>query len=117
MIQGHIDSVTRSKIVGWMHSDTVSLSGVYLVAFIDEERVGGGDLGIYREDLLRAGIGDGRGGFSFPIELNSAQDVHAVEIRIQGGNLCLRQADTAIVAREERSRRTPRPPPAPECLA
>jgi hypothetical protein len=101
MIYGHIDTVSRTHVGGWIFSTYRSLAGMPLLAFIDDAPVGRGEVGLFREDLVQAGIGDGHGGFSFPIELKPSHDPRLVDIRLDGSNALIRQSHACLVARED----------------
>lgn len=116
MIHGHIDFVSRTRVEGWMHSERVSLVGAHLLAFIDDAPVGGGDIGIFREDLQKAGIGDGRGGFRFPIELKPSHDPRLLDVRLEGSNALIRQAHTRLIARDDLGIGAQRAPPSADTL-
>jgi len=111
MIQGHIDKVTRTRVEGWLHSDTVAMAGVRLEAYVGDECVGAGAVELFREDLLMAGIGDGTGGFGFSIQLEPLHDSRLLEVRLESGSLLLRQSNVVLAARGDdraEQRRAPR---------
>jgi hypothetical protein len=101
MIYGHIDLVSRTHVGGWIFSAYRSLAGMPLLAYIDDAPVGRGEVGLFREDLVQAGIGDGHGGFAFPIELKPTHDPRLVNVRLDGSNALIRQEHACLVARED----------------
>jgi hypothetical protein len=117
MLRGNIDFVSRTRVEGWVHSDLAPLVGQRLLAFVDNDCVGAGMIELFREDLVQAGIGDGMAGFSFPIHLKPAHDARLVDIRLDGGNFLLRQADSCLMLRGAFGTEQRRAPPDPETLA
>jgi hypothetical protein len=63
MLQGHIDLIEDGKVAGWIYSSIKSVTGMRLLAFSGSQCIGVGEIGLYREDLQRAGLDDGKLGF------------------------------------------------------
>jgi hypothetical protein len=99
MIRGHVDFVSRTRIEGWLYSERWELAGARVLAFEDRECVGAGRIDVFREDLHRAGLGDGIAGFSFFIQLKSEHDPRAVHVQLEGSDLILRQDGSVIAPR------------------
>jgi len=113
MIRGHIDSVSRSRVEGWVYSDRVPLAGARVLAFVHDDCVGSGLVEVFRTDLVAAGIGDGVAGFGFSIYLKPSHDHRVLDIRLDGSNALIRQAGTCLIPREDigaEQRRKPHDP-------
>ncbi|MBB3936225.1 hypothetical protein [Aureimonas phyllosphaerae] len=100
MIRGHIDLATRSRVEGWIHCDRLALRGATVLAFHDDQCVGGGRVDLFRQDLADAGLGDGFVGFGFPVALAPGQDPRVLDVRLDGGTLLLKQGSSALAPRE-----------------
>ncbi|WP_279478802.1 hypothetical protein [Aureimonas sp. SK2] len=100
MIRGHIDLATRARVEGWIHSDRLRLRGATVLAFHDDQCVGGGTVEVFRQDLADAGLGDGFVGFGFPVALGPGQDPRVIDVRLDGGTLLLKQGSSALAPRE-----------------
>ena len=100
MIRGHIDFVSRIRVEGWLFCERLNLTGASVLAFVDEACVGGGRVELFRQDLLNAGLGDGRVGFGFPVMLEPWQDPRALDVRLEGGAMRLAQGQSRLVARD-----------------
>jgi hypothetical protein len=96
MIRGHVDFVSRTRIEGWLYSERLALAGARVLAFEDRECVGAGRIDVFRDDLHRAGLGDGIAGFSFFIQLKPEHDPRAVHVQLEGSDLVLRQEGSII---------------------
>ena len=101
MIRGHIDFASHTRVEGWLHSDSLALGGARLLAYVDDDCVGCGNIDVFRKDLLAAGIGDGLAGFGFAIYVPPTHDPRVLNIRLEGGNVMLRQSVARLVARDE----------------
>jgi SAM-dependent methyltransferase len=66
---GYVDKVDNGALQGWAVDITDIRRRVTVAVFHEGERLGETAACLFREDLRRAGIGDGRGtyGFSFPV--------------------------------------------------
>ncbi len=100
MLRGAIDLVRQDQIGGWLYSDVGEVDNRVVLAFVDDQCVGSGPLGLMREDLKAAGLGDGRLGFSFGISLQDDADLPRVMVKIDGSDVFLLQ-QTATIARPE----------------
>ncbi|WP_061932990.1 hypothetical protein [Aureimonas sp. AU22] len=100
MIRGHIDLATRARVEGWIHSDALTLRGATVLAFHDDQCVGGGRVDVFRQDLADAGLGDGFVGFGFPVVLGPGQNPRVLDVRLDGGTLLLKQGSCALAPRE-----------------
>jgi hypothetical protein len=99
MFQGSIDFASRTRVLGWVYCTRWSLVGARVHAFVDDYCVGTGIVGLFRQDLVQAGIGDGLGGFDFSIALDPAHDPRTVHIRVEDGNALIRQPGTCLEPR------------------
>lgn len=100
MIRGHIDFASRGRVEGWIFCDTLKLTGRTVLAFADEQCVGGGPVEVFRPDLLEAGLGDGVVGFGFPVALEAWQDPRTLDVRLDGSSLQMKQGDACLVPRD-----------------
>ncbi|KQT48889.1 hypothetical protein ASG43_08595 [Aureimonas sp. Leaf454] len=100
MIRGHIDFVSRGRVEGWIFCEKLALTGHTVLAFVDDQCVGGGPISRFRQDLLEAGIGDGVVGFGFPVALEPWHDPRTLDVRLDGSTLQLKQADARLVPRD-----------------
>jgi hypothetical protein len=97
MFRGNIDFVSRTRIEGWVYCTHWSLVGAQVHAFIDDECVGTGLVDLFRQDLVTAGVGDGRGGFNFAITLEDFHDPRELHIRVADGNAIVRQPGSRVL--------------------
>jgi hypothetical protein len=100
MIRGHIDFVSRGRVEGWIFCEKLALTGQTVLAFVDEQCVGGGPIARFRQDLFDAGLGDGVVGFGFPVALEAWHDPRTLDVRLDGSSLQLKQSDARLVPRE-----------------
>ena len=100
MLRGAIDLVRQDQISGWLYSDVGEVDNRVVLAFVDDQCVGSGPIGLMREDLKAVGLGDGRLGFSFGISLEDDADLPRVMVKIDGSDVFLLQ-QTATIARPE----------------
>lgn len=66
-VQGHIDQVADGHIHGWAWDDSVPASALNVVVSANGRVIASAPANIFREDLQRAGIGDGRHGFDLAV--------------------------------------------------
>jgi hypothetical protein len=66
-ISGHLDLCGDTLIEGWLYCEAWDNEPILLQVYIGDKLVGECVANGYREDLQRAGYGDGRCGFSFQI--------------------------------------------------
>jgi hypothetical protein len=104
MIIGAIEEVEPNAIAGWIHSRSANLRDATVLAYLDGKCVGSGRVGLFREDLQAAGLGDGHLGFRFGITVPRASDALRVTVTLEGCEAMLLQADVHVG-----SRLTPRP--------
>jgi hypothetical protein len=99
MLRGAIDLIHPEKVGGWMYSETGSVRGATVLAFVDDQCVGSGRIDLFRQDLADAGLGDGFLGFSFPITPPSPDDASRVVIRMDGSDPVLVPQGATIAAK------------------
>lgn len=104
MILGAIEEVEPNAVAGWIYVRNADLRDATVLAFLDSQCVGSGRVGLFREDLKAAGLGDGHLGFRFGITLPRPADALRVTVRLEGCEAVLLQADAHVG-----SRLTPRP--------
>ncbi|WBV44756.1 hypothetical protein [Pseudoroseomonas cervicalis] len=97
MLRGAIESVIGNKISGWIYAPLENFRGSTVLAFVDDECVGGGTVELYRPDLAAAGLGDGYLGFSFWVTLRSRRDAGRIVIRLEGSDAVLLQRQSRVV--------------------
>lgn len=98
MIRGAVDYITPSAIGGWIYSDIAPVKDRLVLAFHGDECIGSGTIEMYREDLAKAGLGDGYLGFNFPITLPAEQDPTEVYVKLSDSDLILKQRLSTLVA-------------------
>lgn len=89
MLKGSIDSVHHERVGGWIHSDKADLREATILAFVDDRCVGAGQVGVFRQDLRDANVGDGYSGFSFPISLAEPTDADRLYVKLEGSDAIL----------------------------
>ncbi len=100
MLRGAIDLVNEGQIGGWLYSDVGEVCERTVLAFVDGLCVGSGRVGLLRDDLKAAGLGDGRLGFSFPIAVNDVSDLARVIVKLEGSDFFMLQ-ESATIAKSE----------------
>ena len=100
MIRGAIDLVHQHRIGGWMHSALGPVADRIVLAFVDGACVGSGRIELVREDLRKAGLGDGKLGFSFPISLADEADVGRILVKLEGSDLALLPPGARLARRD-----------------
>jgi hypothetical protein len=100
MLRGTIELVNDGRIAGWLYSDAGEVHEKTILAFVDEQCVGAGRVDVLREDLKKAGLGHGRLGFDFPINVNDENDLSRVVVKLEGSDFCMLQ-NGASVARSD----------------
>ena len=102
MLKGAIDHISVSNIGGWLFTSLGNLDDSVVLAFSGEECVGSGKIEVFRPDLLAAGMGDGRHGFSFPISVKDEEEASRVYVKLEGSDAVILQADqTAPASRRD----------------
>jgi hypothetical protein len=80
MLRGNLERVTARGIAGWARHDEAPAAAVSLVVTIDDEFAGRVIANRYRDDLLAAGIGNGRHAFALDFE-PPLPGRHAIRVR------------------------------------
>lgn len=82
MLKGHVDVLTTREVAGWARDSERPATSVSLLIIDNDTLVGRVVANRYRPDLEKAGIGEGKHGFSFefPIPL-TAFERHVIEVR------------------------------------
>ncbi len=85
MLLGHIDSVGRKRMHGWVRDDAHPAASVSLIVTANDRLLGRVVANVHRADLVQAGIGDGRFGFevAFTPALSPARS-WLVHVRSEG---------------------------------
>jgi len=97
MIRGAIEVATPAVVSGWIYCKTATLRDQLVLAFVGSRCVGSGRVEIYRKDLSDAKLGDGYGGFHFPIALQEGEVPASVVVRLQDSDASLIQAKSRVV--------------------
>ncbi|MES3152941.1 hypothetical protein [Sphingomonas faeni] len=95
MIKGAIDLLENGRVGGWIYSEAVDLEGQHVLAFVGRHCVGSGVVGIFRQDLFDAGLGNGRCGFSFDADVSEGGG-DALVIRLEDSDLSLLQVNSKV---------------------
>lgn len=101
MIRGSIELARRTRIAGWIYAEAGGVRDRLVLAFAGERCVGAGKVDRFRKDLLDAALGDGYCGFDFPIDLDEADDLGAVTIKLQNSDVALIQRTARLIGPEE----------------
>lgn len=96
MIRGAIDYTSSDRIGGWIYSPENQVRGKTVLAFVDNACVGAGSIDQFREDLAKAGLGDGFIGFNFGITPGKEEDLGKLIVKIEGSDFALLQSDSLI---------------------
>jgi hypothetical protein len=96
MIRGHIETVTRNSIRGWIHAEGRSLRDASVLAFAGEQCIGSGPVGEFRKDLLDAGLGDGHLGFEIAIAGERVPDLASIVVKLEGSDTVLMQPGVRV---------------------
>jgi len=104
MLRGAIDFAAPDRVSGWIFSRAVPVEGLLLQAFVDGLCVGEGLVGLYREDIKTAGLGDGRCGFSLAITLSDPSDTERVYVRLAESDFLLKQPTVTVAGKAAQSR-------------
>jgi hypothetical protein len=96
MIRGAIDYTSSDRIGGWIYSPENQVRGKTVLAFVDNTCVGAGSIDQFREDLAKAGLGDGFIGFNFGITPAKEEDLGKLIVKIEGSDFALLQADSLV---------------------
>ncbi|HUD50421.1 glycosyltransferase [Parvibaculum sp.] len=91
---GSVDGLKNGELVGWAIDNQNNELSVSVGLFSNDTLIATAQAGEFREDLLQAGIGSGKGGFRFPISRDVAKRIDAL-----GGDchVALRDDRNAII--------------------
>jgi phospholipid N-methyltransferase len=78
---GHVDTAAETRVAGWAADEGDLSRQVYVDVFLNSVRIASVRAALYREDLLRAGIGDGCKGFAFDFSGYLSRGFNALEVR------------------------------------
>jgi len=95
MIRGAIEVVTTEAVQGWIYCDHVAMSEQTILAYSGEKCVGSGRVNVFRPDLVSAGLGDGKLGFSFPIAVEP-EALETVVVKFEGSDAVLLQTGARV---------------------
>ncbi len=98
MIRGAIEGVTEDAIFGWIYSPEVNLRGRTLLAFLDGECIGAGEVEFFREDIRDAGLGDGYAGFHFDLTYENPSDAPRIVVTFDWCDAVLMQKGSRVAA-------------------
>jgi hypothetical protein len=98
MIRGAIDYTSSDRIGGWIYSPENQVRGKTVLAFVDNACVGAGSIDQFREDLAKAGLGDGFIGFNFGITPAKEEDLGKLIVKIEGSDFALLQANSFVAS-------------------
>jgi len=79
-IKGFIDLIEEFYLVGWAWNPKKPEERLSVVVYIDGKPLAEGVADQFREDLLKAGIGDGKYGFKTVLRLNYRRKYLMVKI-------------------------------------
>ena len=96
MLRGYIEQATPEVISGWLYSDMGPLEGRRVLAMLDGACIAVGAIEFFRQDLLDAGLGDGKLGFHFPLPKVPRADLPRVTIRLEASDADLLQAGARV---------------------
>lgn len=97
MIIGAIEICAQNEIGGWLHCHNANLKGETVLAYLDDACVGSGEIGLFRQDLADAGLGDGHLGFLFGITLPSPADASRVVVTLSNCEAVILQRGATVV--------------------
>lgn len=66
-LKGYIDGIEGDYIVGWAYNEDNKQEALKVKIYVDDQMVAQGIANIYREDLFKAGVGNGKYGFRLKI--------------------------------------------------
>jgi hypothetical protein len=101
MIRGAIESLDEQFIQGWAYSALGPLEGVRVLAFYGDRCAGAGTIEIFRDDIAKAGLGDGISGFRFIYTLQSDEDPRRLTIRFENSDFQLLQNDAIVLPSDD----------------
>ena len=100
LLRGAIEGVTQDAIYGWIYSNAERLRDRLVLAFYNEACIGAGNVGLYREDLMSVGLGDGYLGFHFGIDFPGTDALNGVVVKLEGSDAVLMQRGSRVVGAE-----------------
>jgi hypothetical protein len=95
--RGYIDGVIGGDLVGWVVDEDEPGARVSVLAWIDGRPLAGVRATDFREDLVRAGVGDGYHGFRFELHDPLDPGDHAVAVQASGSDDLVPLADDWVV--------------------
>lgn len=98
MIIGAIEYCSQQEVSGWIYSPKHNLTGETVLAFMDGQCIGSGEIGNLRQDLVDAGLEDGRFGYHFWITMPQGRDPKSVIVTLRDCEAFLKQSDAVIGA-------------------
>jgi hypothetical protein len=98
---GCVDTLTDTCISGWAADDVERDKAVQVDVIVNAQRVATVPCEVFREDLLAAGIGDGRKGFRFDPSAQLRPGRNILEVRYAGTDLTVRKGRGHWVRRRE----------------
>ncbi|MEM4177979.1 MAG: glycoside hydrolase family 99-like domain-containing protein [Nitrososphaeria archaeon] len=92
-IRGNIDTINGLYLFGWAMDEERPNTRAEIVVYVDGKLVGEGVASHYREDLEKAGIGDGKYGFmiKLPEEIFDGNK-HEIRVKIKSSHIELNQS-------------------------
>ena len=100
MLRGAIDFVAPDRVSGWIFARTGPVNGLLMQVFVDGpvdgQCIGEGVVGLYREDIEKAGLGDGLCGFSIDIHVADPSDLGRVYVRLAESDFLLKQQSAVV---------------------
>lgn len=93
-VEGNIDVVTRDHVEGWVWTPLLPEYRFDVSVWLGDRLLASGNAATYRDDLERAGKGDGRYHYKlfFTRPLPPEADLYAVEVRVEGAETVLRRS-------------------------
>lgn len=95
MIRGAIELVTTDVVQGWIYAEGISTRNRNILAFLNGQCIGAGTVGLFRQDLAAAGLGDGYFGFAIDVSVDEAL-LPSIVVKLEGSDALLIQANTKI---------------------
>lgn len=112
-MRGAIENVSRNRVYGWIWSADGNVRGRTILAFLDDACIGAGKVEDYREDIHKAGLGDGHAGFNFNITYPNPADAPRVTVRLEGSDAMLVQSRSRVMPVGATMARAAPPPAGP----
>lgn len=97
MIRGAIEVVTTEVIQGWIYAEGMSTQGRNILAFLNGECIGASTVGLFRQDLATAGLGDGYLGFAIAVSVPEGS-LPSVVVKLEDSDALLIQTNTKITS-------------------